>query len=66
MLRQGLVGAGVPEDYADFLLAILGFLKQGYNSRTTDAVERLLGRPPIGFRDHARDNRAAWVLSKAA
>lgn len=66
LLRQGLLASGVPADYAEFLLVILGFLKQGYNARTTDAVERILGRAPGAFRDYARDNRAAWAVRKAA
>lgn len=66
VLRQGLLAGGVRADYAEFLLVILGFLKQGYNARTTDAVERLLGRTPHSFRDYARDNGAAWAMPKAA
>lgn len=66
VLRQGLLAGGVPADYAEFLLVILGFLKQGYNARTTDGVERLLGRTPGAFRDYANRNRAAWAVRKAA
>ena len=66
-LRDGFVAAGVPADYADFLIAILGYLKQGYAAPTTDAVKKLLGREPIAFRQYARDERAAWkpVLATA-
>ncbi|HET7401416.1 MAG TPA: hypothetical protein VFJ62_06530, partial [Usitatibacter sp.] len=66
-LRDGFVAAGVPADYADFLIAILGFLKQGYAAPTTDAVKKLLGREPIAFKQYARDERAAWkpVLATA-
>lgn len=60
VLRQGFLAHGVPADYAEFLLAILGFLKLGYAERTTDAVKQLLGREPIGFAQYARDQRAAW------
>lgn len=66
ILRQGLLAGGVPADYAEFLLVILGFLKQGYNARTTDAVEHLLGRAPGSFGAYARDSRAAWEVRKAA
>ena len=59
-LRDGFVAAGVPADYADFLIAILGYLKQGYAAPTTDAVKKLLGREPIAFRQYARDERTAW------
>jgi uncharacterized protein YbjT (DUF2867 family) len=60
VLRQGLLAGGVPPDYTEFLLVILGFLKQGYSERTTDAVQALLGRKPIDFARYARENRAAW------
>lgn len=66
VLRQGLLASGVPADYTEFLLVILDFLKQGYNARVTDAVERLLQRSPTGFRDYARDNAASWNVRKVA
>ena len=65
-LRQGLLAGGVPADYAEFLIVILGFLAQGYAERTTGEVKRLLGREPIAFEQYARDNRTAWKVAKAA
>jgi len=59
-MRQGLLGAGLPADYADLLLVILGFFKAGYAERTTDAVARITGRPPRRFEDYAREHAAAW------
>ena len=61
VLRSGLLAAGLPADYVEFLLAILVFLKQGYAERTTTAVRELLGREPIRFEQYARDNRGAWA-----
>jgi uncharacterized protein YbjT (DUF2867 family) len=66
MLRQGFLAGGVPADYAEFLLVILDYLRQGYADRTTDAVKLLTGRAPISFEQYARDNRAAWKVAKAA
>jgi uncharacterized protein YbjT (DUF2867 family) len=60
-MRQGLLAAGLPTAYADFLILILGFLKAGYNARTTDEVRRLIGREPIPFERYAEDHRRAWV-----
>jgi uncharacterized protein YbjT (DUF2867 family) len=60
-MRAGLLGAGLPADYVEFLLLILGFFKAGYSEHTTGAVESILGRRPITFEQYARDNRAAWV-----
>ena len=67
VLRQGLLAGGVPPDYAEFLLVILGFLAQGYAQRKTSSVNELLGREPIRFEQYARDHRAAWnPVRKAA
>ena len=65
-MRQGLLGAGVPPDYADFLLLILGFLAQGYNAGVNDQVEQLIGRKPRPFGEYAQDHRAAWQPAAAA
>lgn len=60
-MRDGLVGAGVPPDYADFLVMILGFFKAGYSERTTDAVAQITGRAPRSFEAYAADYRQAWL-----
>ena len=60
-MRSALLQAGVPPAYAEFLLLILGFFKAGYSERTTDAVQTLLGRPPITLEQYAADYRSAWA-----
>lgn len=60
-MRDGLLAAGLPADYADFLLTILGFFKAGYAERTTDAVQTLTGRAPRTLAQYAADYRAAWA-----
>jgi len=60
-MRANLLGAGLPADYTEFLLMILGFLKQGYNERRTDAVQAITGRMPVRFAQYARDYRQAWA-----
>lgn len=60
-MRAGLLQAGLPADYADFLLMILAAFKDGHAERTTDAVQRIAGRAPGTFAQYARDYRAAWV-----
>lgn len=60
-LRSGLLQAGVPAPYAEFLLLILGYFKAGYSERTTDAVQTILGRAPGTLEQYAKDYRAAWV-----
>jgi uncharacterized protein YbjT (DUF2867 family) len=60
-MLQGLLGAGLPKDYAEFLVLILGFFKAGYAQRTTEAVEQITGRPPRTIEQYATDYRASWV-----
>jgi uncharacterized protein YbjT (DUF2867 family) len=64
-MRSGLLQAGLPSAYADFLLLILGFFKAGYSERTTDAVQILLGRPPTTLEQYASDYRSAWIKTSA-
>ncbi|TXC65188.1 NAD-dependent epimerase/dehydratase family protein [Piscinibacter aquaticus] len=58
-MLEGLLQAGLPNDYAEFLVLILGFFKAGYAERTTDAVQAITGRAPRRFADYARDHRSA-------
>lgn len=60
-LKVGLLGAGLPADYTDFLLMILGFLKQGYNAGLTANVKMILGRDPIGLKKYAHDYKQNWI-----
>ena len=59
-MLQGLLGAGLPADYAQFLVTILGFFKAGYSERITDSVQRITGQAPRRFEAYARDHRAVW------
>lgn len=60
-LRPGLLQAGLPADYADFLLMILAAFKEGHAERTTDAVQAITGRAPGTLLQYAQDYRAAWA-----
>lgn len=60
-MLDGLLTAGIPRPYAEFLIVILGFFKAGYAERTTDAVAQILGRAPGAFEQYAKDYRAAWA-----
>lgn len=59
-MRPGLLAAGLPPDYAEFLLVILGYLKAGYAERITDAVQAITGQAPRRFAEYARDYRGAY------
>ena len=60
-MRQGLLGAGLPADYAEFLLVILGAFKAGHSERITDSVQRIAGKSPIRFEEYAQDFKAHWA-----
>ncbi|QJR37518.1 NAD(P)H-binding protein [Gemmatimonas groenlandica] len=64
-MRAGLLGAGVPADYAEFLLVILEYFRLGYSERTTDSVRTITGQAPRGFAQYARDYKAEFALPKA-
>lgn len=61
-MLQGLLGAGLPGPYAEFLVMILGFFAAGYSERQTDAVQRITGRAPRSFAAYAREFRAKWIV----
>jgi uncharacterized protein YbjT (DUF2867 family) len=60
-MRPGLLAAGLPAAYADFLLLILGYFKLGYSERITTAVQDITGKAPRRFADYAREYRAAYA-----
>lgn len=60
LLREMLLNAHLPKDYVDFLLTILGFLKEGYNERVTQEVKNILGREPRDISDYVKDYKEVW------
>ena len=60
-MRTQLLSAGLPADYAEFMLVILHYFKLGAAARITDAVERITGDAPRRFAAYARDYRDAFV-----
>ena len=59
-MRPGLLAAGLPADYTEFLLLILSFLKLGFAARTTPHVEAITGKRPRTFAQYAHDYRASY------
>lgn len=51
---------GLDENYASILAHLDGFLAGGSEARTTDAVEKLTGRPPQSFSAFAAAHKASW------
>lgn len=59
--KKSLLGAGLPEDYADFMNYIAASLKQGNASPIVDSVKQITGKDPISFDDYAKENKQAWL-----
>ncbi|WP_329060996.1 NAD(P)H-binding protein [Streptomyces sp. NBC_01429] len=57
-MRDHLTAAGIPPEFAAMLAGLDRAVAAGAEDRTTDAVQRLTGRPPRGFRDVAERERA--------
>jgi uncharacterized protein YbjT (DUF2867 family) len=60
-MRDRLLAAGLPLNYVEFMLVILGYLKAGYSEAVTDCVERITGRPPVSLKEYANDYRNTWA-----
>lgn len=65
-MRPGLLAAGLPAEYTEFLLMILSFLKAGYAERTTPFVEQITGVAPRTFAQYARDYRGSYPVPAGA
>jgi len=48
-----LRAAGTPEGYIRWRMAMLGGIRRGADAYLSDGVQRVLGRPPTGFREWA-------------
>jgi uncharacterized protein YbjT (DUF2867 family) len=60
VLKKGLVSAGLPEDYVNFMILIFGFLREGYNSTVNANFKKVVGRDPIGLKKYVSDHLQAW------
>ncbi len=58
-LRQGLLGAGLPDFYADVLVGFDVDAAEGFHATTTPVVEQLAGRAPTSVADFLKANAAA-------
>jgi NAD(P)H dehydrogenase (quinone) len=60
-LKAGMVAAGIPEGFAEALVAFQRDAVTGYHGVVTDTVERYSGRKPEGLADFLKANRAALI-----
>lgn len=61
-----LTAAGLGEAHAKALAAMDVAIAGGAEDRTTPDLQRLIGRPPIGFSSFVTDNVAAWTDRRPA
>lgn len=59
-MLQNLLGVGLPKDYAQFLITILGYFKMGYSQQVLPTVEDIIGRKPILFEQYAKDYKQSF------
>lgn len=53
---KGLTGAGVPQDYADFLASIFYPVREGWTAAVSPSVKELTGREPRSLQTYADDH----------
>lgn len=58
--KRGLLSAGTPEDYANLLVTIMGYLREGYAAPVTSNVERVTGKKARGLNDYVNDFKVVW------
>ena len=65
---EGLRAEGLPEDEVAAFAALFAAVFDGRNAYLTDDVERVLGRPPVDFRDYVEATAAtgAWNAEATA
>ncbi len=60
-LKQGMTSAGVPAAYAELLLDLHRYYREGKASSTTGDVKKVTGREPIRFDQYAKDHAGAFA-----
>lgn len=58
--KKGLLGAGLPADYSEFLVMIAGALKAGNASPVLDSVKSITGKDPISFDSYTATYAGSW------
>ncbi|MEK9712375.1 MAG: SDR family oxidoreductase [Thalassolituus sp.] len=54
----GMVNAGLPKDYAEFLTSIFYPVREGWTAAVTDAVEKATGKTPRSLAQYIADHSA--------
>ncbi|MHC4378334.1 MAG: hypothetical protein ACYS26_17165 [Planctomycetota bacterium] len=62
--RQGLIEAGLPQDYRELLEFLFTTVLDGRNESLTDGVQRALGRQPKPFSAFAQSAAATGIWNE--
>lgn len=58
---EGLLKAGLPKLYSEFMLVILEFFRLGYSAQVTNSIELITGKKPIRFAKYVEDYKDSWI-----
>ena len=64
--REGLRASGVPDWFADPLIALFGMLRRGAAEQVTDSVRAITGHPPRAIEVFLRDHTSRFTASEPA
>lgn len=56
-----LTSVGLPADYVNFMVMIMGFLREGYSANVTDNVKKITGREAITVEQYTQDYKKSWI-----
>jgi len=60
-LQKSLLSVGLPQDYVEFLIMIVGYLREGYNAGINDNIKNILGTSPKTLERYANDYKQSWI-----
>lgn len=60
-LQEGMLSAGLPQDYAEVLAGLSAGAADGSEERLSPAVKDITGKEPVTFRDFVAQNKAVWL-----
>lgn len=58
--KAGMLAAGMPEFYVDYLIDLSQFYRKGGSARVATAVKEVTGKDPVSFEQFVKDNAAAF------
>ena len=60
-LQEGMVSAGLPQDYAEVLASLSSDAAHGSEERLSPAAKDITGKEPVTFRDFVARNKHVWL-----